>query len=234
MKNLYEEEGLKKSLGQTLRPGGQALADLMIEKNCINTYSRVLDIGCGRGASLQYLSRRLGINGTGLDTSTVLLQECAEAGLYCVAGTGEDLPFEAASFNCVLSECSLSLMDVSRVIDEVHRVIKKNGYWGIADLYAKKPNYLRRFEGANINTCINKLHDLELLIQLLLKAGFKIICLEEATSFLKDLTIKLIFEYGSMGEFWSEYMGDGRQCRADFLTQLKDCKPGYFMMLVQK
>ncbi|MDN5308271.1 MAG: arsenite methyltransferase [Eubacteriaceae bacterium] len=234
MKNLYEEEGLKKSLGQTLRPGGQALVDLMIEKNCLNAKSRLLDLGCGRGASLKYLKRRLGIAGTGLDASHGLLQECSDAGLSCVEGTGEDLPFEASSFNGVLSECSLSLMDVPRVINEVYRVIEKNGYWGITDLYAKKPKYLRGFEGADINTCINKLHDLELLIQLLLKAGFKIIYLEEASSFLKDLTIKLIFEYGSMGEFWSEYMGDGGQCRADFQTQLKACKPGYFMMIVQK
>ncbi|WKY43708.1 class I SAM-dependent methyltransferase [Eubacteriaceae bacterium ES2] len=234
MKNLYDEEGLKKSLGQTLRPGGHALVDLMIEKNCLNTNSRLLDLGCGRGASLKYLNRRLGIDGTGLDASPILLQECSEAGLFCVAGNGEDLPFETSSFNCVLSECSLSLMDIPQVIGEVNRVIERNGYWGIADLYAKKPNQLREFDGADINTCINKLHDLELLIQLLLKTGFKIICLEEASSFLKDLTIQLIFEYGSMGDFWSKYMDDGGKCRVDFQTQLKACKPGYFMMVVQK
>ncbi|WKY47145.1 class I SAM-dependent methyltransferase [Eubacteriaceae bacterium ES3] len=234
MKNLYEEEGLKKSLGLTLRPGGHALAKLMIEENCLNADNQLLDIGCGRGATLNYLKDRLGTMGTGLDCSKILLQECRESGLSCVNGKGEALPFKADSFNCVLSECSLSLMEAPLVVNEVHRVLQNDGYWGIADLYAKRPGQLRSLENKGLNTCISKLHDLESLVQTLEKAGFKIICLNEVSSLLKDLTIKLIFEYGSMNNFWSEYMGDGKQCQSDFQKGLKSCKPGYFMMIVQK
>ncbi len=96
---------------------------------------RFLEIGCGPGANLLYLARE-GFSAVGLDGSRVALERAqdrlATQGLEAELHHGDAtaLPFEDASFDCVLDiECiyANTLADSRRIIAEVHRVLKPGG-----------------------------------------------------------------------------------------------------------
>lgn len=234
MLNLYENNRLQASTGETLRPGGYLLTEKLITRCHFKKGDKILDLGCGNGASLSYLKEEHEIDGTGVDPSEMLLKKCIKKNpqLDCVIGNGEAIPFLDQSFDGVLTECSLSLMDpIEKAVKEIYRVIDRGGYWGISDLYAKKPENLIQLEKKSFNSCIKRLHDLENLIRIIKKIGFKIILLEDESYYLKKLMVDLIFEYGSMNKFWTE-CSKTDNCGLD--KQLKACKPGYFALIVQK
>ena len=67
-------------------------------------------------------------------------------------------------FNGVFAECTLSLMDdLNLVIEEVSRVLKKDGWFVITDVYAKNPQFTDKLNALSVNSCMRGLHNLELL-----------------------------------------------------------------------
>ncbi len=234
--NLYESKQLEEATGETLRPGGYDLTEKIIAQCAFKKGHEILDLGCGNGATLHYLQKEHGIEGMGLDPSPLLLQECREKnpGLECLEGRGEAIPALDNRFDGVLSECSLSLMDPpKKAVTEVYRVLKKGGLWGISDLYAKKPKNLNQLEKKGFNSCIKELHNLEDLIKIIKKAGFKVLFLEDQSHYLKKLMVELVFQYGSMQRFWAECsQEEAAFCQLD--KHLKACQPGYFALIAQK
>lgn len=236
MVNLYEDNRLQATTGETLRPGGYDLTEKLVARCHFKKGHKILDLGCGNGATIHHLNEKYGIAGWGIDPSTILLEKCREKNpsLYCIQAKGEAIPFDNNWFDGVLSECSLSLMDpFEDAVKEVYRVLHKGGFWGISDLYAKNPQKLTEFAADDFNTCVKKLHNLESLIKLMEKIGFKIIALTDESYYLKKLMVELVFQYGSMNRFWMACSkGDAGFCDLD--KKLKACKPGYFSLIVQK
>lgn len=234
--NLYETKHLEGTTGETLRPGGYELTEKIINRCAFKKGDEILDLGCGNGATLHYLKEKYGIDGMGLDPSPLLLQRCREKNpdLECIEGKGEAIPVADNRFDGVLSECSLSLMDPPKKgIAEIYRILKKGGLWGISDLYAKKPNHLNQLEKKGFNSCIKELHNLEELIKIIKKVGFKVLFLEDQSHYLKKLMVELVFQHGSMQRFWAECaQGEADSCQLD--KQLKACQPGYFVLVAQK
>ncbi len=96
---------------------------------------RFLEVGCGPGANLIYLARE-GFSAVGLDGSQIALNRAQERlsaqGLAAELHSGDAmaLPFEDASFDCVLDiECiyANTLADSHRILAETHRVLKPGG-----------------------------------------------------------------------------------------------------------
>jgi ubiquinone/menaquinone biosynthesis C-methylase UbiE len=223
-------------MGETLRPGGFSLTEKWVRFCEISHEDAVLDLGCGRGATVNYLFVNHHINAVGIDPSVQLIEvakeEYKEPDFFI--GSGEDLPFSDDSFNCVIAECTLSLMeDLESTIEQVYRVLKEDGWFVITDVYAKNPDAVDKLNDFTLNSCMRGLHDLEKLEEKLKKKGFDIILSEDHSTLLKDLLVKIAFTYGSMGAFWniaSQDCMDG--CK--FQEALKLCKPGYFMMIARK
>ncbi len=99
---------------------------------------RVLDVGCGTGNAAIRAARRGGTV-TGLDIVPALLDQgralAAEAGVEVefVEGDAEDLPFEDASFDVVLSTFGCMFVpDHKRAASEIARVLRPGGRIGIA------------------------------------------------------------------------------------------------------
>ena len=113
----------------------QVIAEL-IEKN-----KKVLDVGCGDGALMEFLKNNKNINIRGLEISKNKVQECIAKGLTVIEGNAErDLKqFPDKSFDyVVLSQTLQAFLDPELVLKELLRVGKQAivtipnfGYWKI-------------------------------------------------------------------------------------------------------
>lgn len=234
--NAYESESMRQALGNTLRPGGFCLTEKGIRFCKISAEDSVLDLGCGRGATVHYLYEKHHIRAVGVDSSEKLIEEakkqCGYADFFL--GKGENLPFGDKSFQCVFAECTLSLMDTDRALKQVYRVLKNNGWFILTDVYARNPDgAVSELNNFSINSCMRGLHNLPQLKEKMQKAGFEIDFEEDCSHLLKELFVKITFSYGSMNAFWNV---TGQDCidGCHFHEALKKCKPGYFILIARK
>lgn len=233
IKNVYEDNNLRCVTGETIRPGGFFLTKRALELTDIRENMKVLDIGCGIGATVNYLKTEHNIKSCGLDLSQKLIDIGKEKyNISLIKGQGESLPFKDNSFHGVFAECTLSLMkDSEKTLVQAYRVLKNEGYLIITDVNAENVEYIPELKRSNVGSCLRNLFDLEVLTSLVEKIGFKIVVIEDWTPLLTKLMVEIVFEYGSMAKFWSTVTCN--DC-SDFKEKLKQCKAQYFLMICQK
>lgn len=99
-----------------------------IEKNCLRALiqtdtGRWLEVGVGSGR----FATSVGIS-VGVDPSMRILTIAARRGIHVVRGTGEDLPYQDATFDGILMVTTLCfLTDVKKTLSECHRVLHSRG-----------------------------------------------------------------------------------------------------------
>lgn len=93
-----------------------------------------LDLGCGEGTNTRTVARR-GARMTGLDVAPTFIAHARQTeaedpmGIEYIVGDGEDLPFEAESFDFVTAFMSLmDMADQQKVLRGVARVLKPGGF----------------------------------------------------------------------------------------------------------
>lgn len=234
--NAYESKDMGCILGSTLRPGGFELTDRAMEFCKFSKGDCILDIGCGKGATAEHLKKDFSVYSFGIDPSKVLIRQGKIKNPYLniKEGRGEDIPFENESMDGVFAECTLSLMeDLPKTIKEAYRVLKKDGWFVITDVYAKNPEYINLLQEFSFNSCMRGLHDMQKLKKSLEYSGFKIVLSEDHTDLLKKLMVKIIFKYGSMNVFWSKAACCSTDC-SGFQEALSKCKVGYFLIIAKK
>jgi len=101
--------------------------------------SRVLDLGCGRGVLLEYLVKRKGVQGIGVDRDFSKIAACVHRGLTVYQGDLEEFlrSFPDGFFDRVICSRTLEeLADPSAVIGEALRVGRcvtvgfvNHGFW---------------------------------------------------------------------------------------------------------
>lgn len=231
---VYENEDMRGVTGDTLRPGGMFLTDRSIEICDFKQGDKILDVGCGMGATVDRLRNVYKLNAFGVDPSLKLLELGREkyGTTNIKPGRGEVLPHKDEYFDGVMAECTMSLMqDFKKTINESNRVLKNNGYFIVSDVYARKPEHLEELKKHNVNSCMRGLLNIDVLKEEISKSGFEIIHFEDWTDLLKQLMVKIIFKYGSMNVFWE--VATCSSC-GDFQKKLTLCKPGYFLLIARK
>jgi arsenite methyltransferase len=130
---FYQSDIVRMLLGDVLHPGGLALTSHLGEVIGLDPADRVLDVGCGRGASAVHLAERFGCHVTGLDYGA---ENVAAAKAHAAAkgvahlttfrrGDAEGLPFDDSSFGAVISECSFcTFPDKATAAAEMARVLR--------------------------------------------------------------------------------------------------------------
>ena len=127
---LYETEALRGVTGSAIRPGGLALTQKAADWCAFAPGARILDVGCGLGETVAYLSRVHHLRAVGLDASSLLLGEgrFADPDRPLIRGQAQTLPFADRVFQGLFCECVLSLVaDPGAVLAEFHRVLAKDG-----------------------------------------------------------------------------------------------------------
>ncbi len=185
---LYASAAFQSIAGGTWRPGGTALTRHALELCAFAPGSDVLDIGCGKGASLA-LARELGLNGTGLDRENSLAEP-----FPFVQADAQNPPFPDASFDGILCECVLSLLpDAGQALHRFAEILRPNGRLLLSDLF------LRGAAGPAEHTpgfsCLAGARTRQETEYLLAENGFTLIHFEDHTASLKEMAARLLW-YG--------------------------------------
>lgn len=233
---LFESPAMRQVTGETIRPGGFYLTDRALDFCAFPAGATVLDLGCGCGATVEYLREVYRFQAIGVDPSELLLADGRQRkpDLPLLRAWGEDLPFTPGRMDGVLAECTFSLMsDLDRTIREINRVLKADGRLVVNDVYARNPAGIQELQQLNIDSCLRGAITKKELIAKLEANGFEIILWEDHTDLLKHLTAKMIWTHGSMTEFWlktSSCTIDPHQAQ----LAMAKAKMGYFMLIAVK
>ncbi len=225
---LYEQAPLLQVSGETIRPGGLALTDHALGLCALAAGSRVIDVGCGQGASVAHLITRHSLRAVGVDPSRMHVQAGKQrcSSLPILQAAGEALPFADHTFDAVLMECTLSLMEADRALSEAARVLRENGVLIITDMVARDPDGIEALRDLPIRSCIVGAVTRAELAARLQAHGFTIRVWEDHTDALKVFAARLIWEHGSLDQFWTCAVNhDGAAVRS---------KPGYCLVIAQK
>jgi len=103
----------------TLRPDLQLIADMIVAE------SRVLDIGCGDGALLDYLTHHKSVDGRGIEISQDGVNACVTHGLSVIQGDADtdlvDYPSDAFDY-VVLGQTLQATHNPKNVLEELVRI----------------------------------------------------------------------------------------------------------------
>jgi SAM-dependent methyltransferase len=90
--------------------------------------SRILDLGCGRGEFLRGFIR-CGLNGYGVDQSSIAKSVCPEAEILQSNLENEPLPYEDNYFDIVFSKSVLEhFYYPEKLVMEIQRIVKPGGF----------------------------------------------------------------------------------------------------------
>ncbi len=154
----------------------EAVEDYLKDKK----YKSLLDIGCGTGHLIQSLSNNKKAIYVGLDLSNKMVDEANKKKIKntkFVVGSSDNLPFDKKSFDIVTcSESFHHYPDPNKAMREAYRVLKKGGYYIVADkdvgnLVWYHNFYNRRFK--NTGDC--NFSNIKRAKKLLKKNGFKLV-----------------------------------------------------------
>jgi methionine biosynthesis protein MetW len=119
----------------SLRPDLAAIADM------IRPGARVLDVGCGDGALLEYLVQTKGVDGRGVEISQANVNACVARGLAVVQGDADTdlLDYPAQVFDAVILSQTIQATEKPRVVlDHLLRIgrrvaisLPNFGYWKV-------------------------------------------------------------------------------------------------------
>lgn len=161
LERLVEGAGLEL---ETLHPGEARITDELAQLCEIGRGARVLDAASGTGESACHLFERLEASVVGVDVSDSMLERAKAKAerrgvrVELVRGDAQALPFSEGEFDAAISECTLCLLDKSKAVTEMTRVVKPGGRVGMHDLCWKDntPRRLRdelaRIEGERPET----------------------------------------------------------------------------------
>ena len=193
--SAYDKTPLRQITGNTLRPGGLALTGQGLQLCAFAPGSRVLDLGCGPGATLSLLKKK-GLTPIGLDHSPVLLNEARAHGV-CIQADAARLPIIHSSLDGVICECVISLLDDKPgVFQELSRVLRKGGRMLFSDLFLRQPLPLD-----SPFACARGATTREALSDYISDAGFSFLHIEDHTKHLRELAARIVWQFGSMAAF---------------------------------
>jgi SAM-dependent methyltransferase len=233
---VYESGDLRRITGDAIRPGAFALTDRAMAFCSFPPGARVLDVGCGTGATVQHLLENHHLNAVGVDPSPVLLA-CGRQrrpGLPLFEAPGENLPFAGGEMDGILAECTLSVMEnADRALAECCRVLKSGGRLVVADVYARNPEGVGDLRRLPPISCLTGAMTRQALTEKITANGFTVVLWEDHSRLLADLAARLIMANGPLEDFWSQSAGGAVSGRA-IQEAIKKSRPGYFLLIAAK
>ncbi|HIU75624.1 MAG TPA: class I SAM-dependent methyltransferase [Candidatus Pelethocola excrementipullorum] len=137
------EKGKFWTLTEQSHPGGESLSLWLLDEaksmGGLPAGGRILDVGCGQGGSLGLL-KDYGYQTEGIDLSPCSDQK--EQGL--IEGDFLTYPLEKDTYDAILMECTLCLLDETQAFRQIRRCLKMGGLLLISDIYQKEmgmPDY---------------------------------------------------------------------------------------------
>lgn len=137
---LYGNPIAELLVGDSFHPGGLESTRQLLRASGLQPGARLLDIGCGLGASARAAASEFGLQVDAVDHSAAVVDRARTGATAArVRWSTAGLPalgFEDGSFDGVLSECVLSTVDRSISMTEIARVVRPGGILLISDVEA--------------------------------------------------------------------------------------------------
>jgi arsenite methyltransferase len=140
--SLYGHPLVELIAGQSFHPGGVASSRRLLESARLPPRARILDAGCGLGASARLAASEFGLVVDACDVSGAAIRrarslaDAAGAGVQFVEASVLRLPYEDGRFAAVLAECVLSTTSKRRAFGELRRVMAPAGALLVTDVTA--------------------------------------------------------------------------------------------------
>jgi SAM-dependent methyltransferase len=234
--NLYESPLLREFTAPVIRPGGLELTARGLALCRLAPGARILDVGCGTGAAVDYL-RRQGLAAIGIDFSEVLLEKGSRTygTTPLVRARAEQLPMGDGCAGAVLCECVLSLCgDPVQVLKEMRRVLKKGGYLVLTDVYSRKVHGAAPTGRPAPRCCLKGAVARSTAQARITHTGFDLLLWEDHSQRLKQLAARLAWSYGSLDAFWSAVDGSAAAVTLHGSGAGECSAPGYYLLVAQK
>lgn len=126
--------------------GGLVSTRKLAELCRVDSTKKVLMVGCGEGFSACYLARKIGCEVVGIDIAELSIEKAKMRAIRqgisdrveFRVGDAYVLPFEAGTFDAVITEFVSQFLDRGRAFKEFARVLKPGGYVGINEMYREE------------------------------------------------------------------------------------------------
>ena len=199
-------------IGESFHPGGLALTDELGRLAGLGPGQRLLDAGCGRGASTVHLAVSTGCEAVGL----TLESDGVERGRILAEANGvqdrvtfvqdDILHMDMANgmFDVVLMECVLSTLEQKpESLRQLYRITRPGGYIALADVTVsgELPQQLQGSIGAAL--CMADARDLDEYMGMVEEAGFRVreyrSAIEAVHQLIKKIRVRLMIAEAAIG-----------------------------------
>jgi arsenite methyltransferase len=223
-------QDIGRTVGPCIRPGGQLLTERALELCRLPPGSRIADIGCGAGGTLEYLERTGDHTLVGLDCSEPLLRNAIpRLRTSClIQSRAELLPFKHGAFDALFCECVLStLADRETALGEFVRVIDENGLLIVSDVFAPDYPGLAGLDGESHGISANGFLVKNEILEILKQFGLSVFLWEEHERLVKEFAARMIFAGNRLPDFWGcgQKQNEQNQCSV---------KLSYFLLIARK
>lgn len=140
--NLYGHPLVELIAGQSFHPGGLVSTRWLLDAARLPPNARILDAGCGLGASARLAALEFGLVVDACDVSGAAIRrartlaESAGAAIHFVEASLLHLPYQDGQFAGVLAECVLSTTSKRSALAELRRVTATGGALLVTDVTA--------------------------------------------------------------------------------------------------
>jgi arsenite methyltransferase len=230
--DLYGNPALLSVTGGVLRPGGMDLTRRVVAACGLPAGARVIDVGCGSGATVDCLRREFGLAACGVDVERWFVRS-GQVDRPTAQADALQLPLRDGAVSAVVCECVLSLLpDPDGTFAEFHRVLADRGLVLITDMYLRLPDDTGELSALPVDSCLRGALPREAVERRLLRQGFDVLAWEDHSLALKRLAAQLVFACGSMKAFW----GAAGACRPSSgeAPGVLRARPGYFACVARK
>lgn len=170
-------------IGESFHPGGLALTDELARLTKLGPGKRLLDAGCGRGASTVHLAESTGCEAVGLTLESDGVERARQ--LAVARGVQEKTTFvqddilhidtAIGIFDVVLMECVLSTLEQKpESLRQLYKITRPGGYIALTDVTVsgELPQLLQGSIGAAL--CMADARGLDEYMSMVEEAGFKV------------------------------------------------------------
>ncbi|MCZ0704369.1 ubiquinone/menaquinone biosynthesis C-methylase UbiE [Natronobacillus azotifigens] len=125
-------------------PGGLAVTKEMFQQVEKHPHQSILDVGCGTGRTVQYISEQTTGKIIGIDYDPKMITKAKQklantTNVELKTGNVEALPIDEETIDCIISESVTSFAHIPVALKEYARVLRENGILCLLEMTATMP-----------------------------------------------------------------------------------------------